>query len=299
MKKLTIAFCLLILAFGSINGQNSTMTIREVFDFQPGDIFHFRKNYPSIPGGYFGAIRFEVTLKTISPGNDTLCYTLLHSDYEGQHISVGYTNYSFYNFTKQVCYTNLDSLVHTLIDTTCMLTGPILNFTQKTYVDTTLCDSMVYTYKAYYNCQYSSFEPLIISASYGKGLGITAYTYDYYYSFPPEYESWQMVYFKKGPVPCGTPDYTTAGIENSMPFGFQCYPNPATSAITLEFSENLMHSNKDLTLCNTLGQIVLREKCGEGKGFCSLDINHLPSGTYFLQISGDGFSTVIRKVMKN
>jgi hypothetical protein len=76
--------------------------------------------------GYSGAIRFEVLSRTLSPGNDTLCYMLRHFDYVGYYN--GSMQYTFNNYNKQVCYTNLDSMVHTLIDTTGMITTPMDSF---------------------------------------------------------------------------------------------------------------------------------------------------------------------------
>ncbi len=288
---------LMLMLSGAVLSQSSTMTIREVFDFQPGDIFHLKKFYPSYQPAYFGAIRYEITSRTVSPGNDTVCYTEQHFDYDAEHQGTLHINYSFQNYSKLVCYTNLDSMIHTLVDTSYLLNSVFHPFVDTTFVDHLLCDSLIYLYNAAYG---GDFEPLYKNAAYGKGLGMTYYEYTDLWSLPSIHVGRQMIYAKKGPVPCGQPDNTTQDIaeETGGSIVVDCYPNPATTQLTLEFSGDLLLCNKEIKLINPWGQVLLHEDFADGITIGHLDISHLPSGTYFMHVSGPGFHPVVRKVMK-
>jgi hypothetical protein len=291
MKKIILLATMLGLMGSTLQGQNSTMTIREVFDFQPGDIFHRKiyRIYPTPPE----AVRFEVLSRAVAPGNDTICYTMRHFDYTSEWL--GQLVYTHHNYIQNVCYTNLDSMVHTLIDTFGMITSPINTFFEATYLDSLRCDSLTYRFEAKYG---HLFEPAIARRAYGKGLGITEYLYDYYYSLPPTHQEWRVVYFKKGPYGCGTPDTVSTGIEEPLVSGFRCYPNPASSRINFEFDEAILLIEKQLTLVNTLGQEVMREAIPGVMLAYSFNIASLPAGTYFVRLEGPGFPGVTRKLLK-
>lgn len=295
MKKNATFIVFLFLVSMTLSGQNSTMTIREVFDFQPGDVFHWKVlHQPQRPPE---GKRVEVLARNLSPGNDSICYSLKHFDYSSVVGPGPFLVYTYKNYLSTKCYTNLDSLVHTLIDTVLLITTPV-SIIDSTYLDQDLCDSLTYKYTAYYGLW---FEPRIIIQSFGRGLGITSYYNDYQFSLPPEYSRWYMVYFKKGPFDCGTPDTTSTGIKQPDEVAgiVRCFPNPATTHLNLEFDVRLASTEKTITLSNTIGQEVFRQEYMAGNQSVTLNVNNLPSGTYFLKVSGIGFPWVVRKVMKN
>lgn len=293
MKKATLLIVLLVCITVSAFNQNSTLTIREVFDFQPGDIFHCKIThlYSAPPA----AIRFEVLTRNTSPGNDTICYTLRHFDYYS-YGSASQLTYTHKNYLKDVCYTNLDSLVHTLIDTP-WITTPVNSFLDSTFKNPQLCDSLTYRYEARYGYY---FEPAFVWRAYSKGLGITDYLYHYYYSWPPTHEQWKVVYYKKGPVDCGQPDTVSTGIAKSENASglFISYPNPVKSYLNIEFDETMESKDLELILRNIYGHVVLYRKVARGTHTCSVNINELPPGTYILQVSGNGVPVVSRKIFK-
>lgn len=290
MKKVLLLVSMLVLLLSTLHSQNSTMTIREVFDFQPGDVFHrmIKRMYPTPPE----AVRFEVLARIVSPGNDTICYTMRHFDYTSEWL--GQLVYTHHNYIQDVCYTNLDSMVHTLIDTFGMITSPINTFFEATYLDSLRCDSLTYRFEAKYG---HLFEPAIAGRAYGKGLGITEYLYNYYYSLPPTHQEWRVVYFKKGPYGCGTPDTVSTGIGEPIVVGFRCYPNPASSRINFEFDEAMLQVDKQWTLINTFGQEVMHGKIPGGIYSYPANIASLPSGIYFVHIEGAGSPIVSRKLV--
>jgi hypothetical protein len=298
MKRILLLCSAMMLLSVSAFSQSSTMTIREVFDFQPGDVFHYTKYYPSYQYAFFGAIRFEITSRTMSAGNDTVCYTEQHFDYDAEHQGTLYIDYSFHNYSKQVCYTHLDSMIHTLVDTAWLVKEPWMPFIDSTFLNQGFCNTLTYFYDAKYG---GSFEPIYEKAAYGKGMGVTYYEYTDSWSFPSIYYGRKMIFAKKGSVPCGQPDNTTQEIVVAYknPSGVLCYPNPATTHLTLEFDENLLHLHKEIRLSNTLGEVLQQESFGDGEETGLLDISHLPSGTYFLQISGEGVQPISRKFLKN
>jgi hypothetical protein len=159
---------LLLFNMLSLAGQNSTMTIRDVFDFQPGDVFHYKREkvYVNYPMG----MRFEVLSRTDSPNNDTVCYSLFHFDYTST-LGTGGLVYTNDNYIKNVCYTNLDSLIHTTITPGWVS----MFFKEGSFIDTFWCDSLVYWYEAHYG---GTSEPDVYYYKYGKGLGIMNHMYN-------------------------------------------------------------------------------------------------------------------------
>ncbi|MGV3630895.1 MAG: serine hydrolase [Bacteroidota bacterium] len=66
---------------------------------------------------------------------------------------------------------------------------------------------------------------------------------------------------------------------------FHLSPNPANGEVHIEFSE--AKEEKQLTLYNELGQAVYSEKLAEQVSSCTIPVDQLPGGIYFLHLSGE------------
>lgn len=81
--------------------------------------------------------------------------------------------------------------------------------------------------------------------------------------------------------------YTKTGIANEGSNDIHIYPNPATDMIYLSAQKEL----KEVALLNELGQIILTRNSSLDK----LDLSYVPSGIYYLQVTGmDGHSSFFK-----
>jgi aminopeptidase N len=73
------------------------------------------------------------------------------------------------------------------------------------------------------------------------------------------------------------------------------YPNPATTTIHVQFDASLQ-GEKEILLLDSTGKTIQNIKTTND--FCTLDINHLHSGVYFLSVRNDGH-VYVRKIVKS
>jgi len=88
-------------------------------------------------------------------------------------------------------------------------------------------------------------------------------------------------------------------VENLMPkteSPLNVYPNPATGALTIEWSGNAP-KNARVFVTDAMGRLLLRLNVPEGVPSVTEDISHLPSGLYFLKVhSADRLYNVAKLV---
>jgi len=86
-------------------------TIGEIYDFQPGDVFHKVISPPSVPRS---VSRITILDRYYSPAGDTVFYPFRNDHYS---TSLGYNpphlEYSFDSHEGIMSFTNLDSLITT------------------------------------------------------------------------------------------------------------------------------------------------------------------------------------------
>ncbi len=71
------------------------------------------------------------------------------------------------------------------------------------------------------------------------------------------------------------------------------YPNPTNSILNIEIKNlNISHSNMEATLCNTLGEVLLKEKI-KPNGKAQFSVSTLSSGVYYIRCEG-----YCRKIIK-
>lgn len=74
-----------------------------------------------------------------------------------------------------------------------------------------------------------------------------------------------------------------AGLENAA---INMYPNPATSAVTLELKNEF--PNAEVFIYDNTGRMVLSRKYGTTSGALLIDLGGIAQGTYILQLQSDG-----------
>jgi hypothetical protein len=269
MKKIFVLFISVL--FYQLTNAQELMKVREVFDFEIGDLYQSRtisgNNYTST----CGLDRISIIDKFYSVGNDTLFYIQFHDNYwmEPGNQSI---IYHFFTLTDTIFFTHLDSSM--------IYYDPNLQYDPTYSLSAHLCDSLLN------GCSYGTFENEQISTEYGKGLGETQYLYDnnqglvYWY-----YSDRNLFYYKKGTEECGTPDLTTVGLHayDRISPEFSVYPNPVASFLMIR--NELPVNDFNFRIQNSLGQVLLEDQLIGSDN--SVNISQLKTGIYFLTIKNE------------
>ena len=83
--------------------------------------------------------------------------------------------------------------------------------------------------------------------------------------------------------------------ENSIENAVALYPNPATSEVFISISDKTF-SNFDVTIVNSLGQVLERKTNVDNASSTSLNVSNYSSGIYFITIKA-GESTTTKKLV--
>ncbi len=87
---------------------------------------------------------------------------------------------------------------------------------------------------------------------------------------------------------------TNVGSIAKSNFGFEIYPVPAASEITIRF-QNLSTGNDEITIHDALGNVVLMITVGNGLSFKTIALTHLSDGVYFLKYKNQATRFVVCK----
>lgn len=280
--------------------QAQAPTIREIFDFDPGDVFHIE-----IPGSPVKGERYRILEKQFSDSGNTVTYTVYDFGYTSDVKHNPYrVIYHHRSDTVQWIYTNLDSSIFHLKEI-----DAFLEKHKYVYADyrkwstnqhdssvTAVIDSSSGVYpalcgeKAFSMIIYHSWQNAVSivwwkARKYSKGMGLI----NQYDGRIADGHGKYLIYYKKGKVECGRKD--TVGIsaieESFSPlFAFELYPNPASEYVQILFPESettIVSQPAVVRLYNNTGQLVLtRSGLQQTQG---LDISHLPKGIYQLELT--------------
>lgn len=72
--------------------------------------------------------------------------------------------------------------------------------------------------------------------------------------------------------------------EVTEPSPFLVYPNPGKGIFTLEYSSELTQFSREIIVSDLQGRSIHTEMLPQGSAEKRLDLNHLPTGIYFLQL---------------
>ena len=89
----------------------------------------------------------------------------------------------------------------------------------------------------------------------------------------------------------------TVGLNNldEQLVDYIVFPNPTSNIINIKSSTNSILKIKQLSLVNTIGQVVLQEQVQVDNTILQLNVNQLPKGLYFLTIISDN-GEIIKKI---
>lgn len=237
------------------------LTMREVYDFDEGNIFTYKTVLYRIPPGRLDTLyERQTVLKKSLFLPDSIVYILKKES--------AYTS----AFTQLMLKT--DTFVVKNLDSSVVndLKGDPQRYiyTQDVCQNFSLCNTKR---KEYGRRLYSDrIVDLGNNHKYGLGIGLTFFDGS---SITPFTQA--LIYYKKGIEICGTPISFPTSISAPSVFDLKIkyFPNPTNDILNIETDL----SNFDIKISNLSGQLVLKSQ-----NTAAINIRHLPNGLYFLQV---------------
>jgi hypothetical protein len=312
MKKISLVFALFMFFSQVVLSQNY-LTPGLIFDFNPGDEFHYSSSsfYNTT---YLGGFKVKILNKTISSNNDTIFYGL-RKDSWSQTFAQGsgstqINDTIFDTIFDTLIYTHLDSNIKFLPeynsasfltyqntynsfaaqDSSCLTT---LYYSEDTSV-WTFGQNQFPSYSSSFsndwnNCNWQTSTNN--SNRFALGLGVVSKNYSYY-SNQGTGNSFQLVYYKKDSVSVGTPDQLLSSSDMISTSSLNTYPNPFSDDLTIKTTSDLL--GKGFSIYDELGSKIFEGRLNEL--IKTIDLGKLNSGIYFLKVSG--IPTLNQKLVK-
>ncbi|MFI5141266.1 MAG: T9SS type A sorting domain-containing protein, partial [Bacteroidia bacterium] len=272
MKKLLLLLSFIYIALSSAQ---TMMTNRDVYDFNIGDEFQTR-----VFGAPPNATRYSIVGKRFSANNDTVFYRRLFNSYSSMadySTSPPHLVYSTSTNTDSVYYPDLDTLVNSPGKNWVVYACD--SYRDSLYYSPTFCNDLIYEMWAVKstNC---AVEKIGYNYSYGKGIGQVLY---YYNNTGNNFQSrYDLFYYKKGNVTCGTADtsgFTSINKINLATPIINIYPNPAQNNFTIETNAS---EKQTLQLFDVNSKLILIQSINNKT---TIDVSHLNAGVYNLNIT--------------
>jgi hypothetical protein len=270
-RNLIVLGAILIIIFipNHLISQNIS-TVKEIYNFDTGDIFHFDFDGNGPGYGESSITNIMITGLYYSQNNDTIFY-IRKVDREVNSSEYPETKYEHY--TDTVFYTNLDSLIH------------------NGWIDTVYSDTNLYHGRKINNYSYSAFDEDSWNLTYVEGCGRTRVIYSSADNSVTSDD--KLVYYKKGDEEWGTPNPVSINERSSSLHITKIYPNPSNNYVTV-FYKNLFRGV--LTIFSLSGKIVKVQNIESE--LTTIDISELSSGIYLIAI-GNGKQKAYEKLIKN
>ncbi len=237
------------------------LTVREVYDFDEGDIFFYKKEayrYTPLPGGLDTLYERQTVTKKSLYLPDSMVYIFKkESAYASalSQVTLKTDILVIKDSDSSVVYAIKGNIqANMYVRDVCQLFS---NTNRKMYGRTLYSDRLIDFGYNYY---------------YGRGIGLT-----YYSSSGIVPDAKALIYFKKGGETWGTPINFPTSIPTPSLFDpkVKCFPNPTFDVLNIETDL----TNFQIKISNLSGQIVVNSQ-----NTAAINISHLPNGLYFLHL---------------
>ena len=289
----------ILLHFSFVCYSQEFMTIKEIFNYDIGDIFHYKYEYipPLSSGNPFPYFRnVLITDKQVYEDGDSVVYHQTITSY-GFDIENEPYQYKSHTYTSKVKYTNIDSSFNYFIRIYFgQGTFYISDSTGTRYLkDTTFinpefqCNRLINGIHYYSgSLEYKGDEGIY---QYGQGLGLVLSSI-LDSDAGPNYDSKKLIYFKKGQDECGS-DYLPASISNNKLKNLKIFPTPTFDKIIIQYESN--NNELIVRIMDIVGHIVKADTINSD--YSEINISNLPIGTYLIWIESEN-SCVLKKILK-
>jgi hypothetical protein len=270
---IVIAFMAFTLS-SSLNGQQIS-TVREIYDFAVGDIFHISSSGFSNRAGYVTKEIIQITSKTYSSDSSSVSY---HRFIQWGSCSNEYPEWIYGSFNDSVEYSGLDDLIN----------GGVID---SVYSSPDLYNGRLINYNKSYP-YLNSWQVYQFVA--GCGVGLDQHETNSFYVQYGEVKT--LVYFKKGDETWG--DSLILGVDDKIdPISQQVeiFPNPTTGRLFIDLQKS-EHGFDRLWMYSLQGELVMVKNIEE-RALNLFDVSGLNSGTYFLKLE-NGEDRYMQKVIK-
>ena len=256
-------------------------TIGEVYDYQVGDEFHFEIT-PNEPQSY--GIQRRYILERVDFDN-SIEYTVKTETYSGVFPpnTPPIESYEVDTITQ-----TLSNLTDTLSFEGCMDSlPPGACYSTDSLIVNDFCGLDVYYHKIQEGVPYFEYDQ--VTRKYVKGLGRVFYHYSSdsggNYNIRNE-----MIYYKKGDIECGTPNYVIVGTSAiSYNDDIRITPNPSVGLFQLEVGAKVIES---IYVYDANGKLVVTVD----KPSTTLDLSPFNAGLYFVLVRGENFYSNLKVI---
>jgi hypothetical protein len=274
-----------------IGGKSQTLTVGQVYDYNPGDVFQYLETrYHNV--GMCGNAETpyyytdSVISKTYSVANDTVFYTIKHRMYAPYDCFPNNPSPIYSSGIMKVFYTNLNSIVSSVALNTCQQKDT-------SYVSSKYCGKKLVqsTYKRREgldtNCTYTSNWVTQSIEGCGSYSSSTSGNVIGYWHFTTE-----LTYYKKSGKTCGI--YNTTSIkEEKNEMAVSLFPNPFSEKIELKINANQI---KQVEVTDIVGRLVFASKGGTEA--ISINLADQPSGIYLVKIVDTQGNVSVKRAIK-
>ncbi|MEI7727551.1 MAG: T9SS type A sorting domain-containing protein [Bacteroidota bacterium] len=287
---------------------------QEIFNYDPGDIFHYRGSFTGYGNGGGWSEIYKVLSKTTYGNNDSVEYIM---EYCKREVVGGYppTVYNTWDtITVRYNWEQLDlnnqwalRLPEEFV--------PSAGFADLYYQNVNVFNGREmkgrirnrYSFSNSANCWawFGGGGTPYYTYNYTKGLGNTSYSYFVIPELNPVYSDENLVYFQKGTETWGTPVSTACNIllpvdENTVKSNMKVHiiPNPVVSSSTITIENFDISTHPVLQIIDIYGRSVFL--CGVQCNQTVFNRNDIPAGLYILRIMDhDGIGCSSRMVIIN
>jgi hypothetical protein len=262
-----------IIIVTSLHCYSQTLTNRQVYDFEVGDVFQVY--YTSGMSG--GQFRDTIKSKYYSINNDTVFY-------QKNSVGISSSNPNYVYSSSIKFYTNLDSVASHIYFDQCTTSPPP---SDTLFQSSQYCNQL--TWRRTTNHDLDCFEDNSYTSELIAGCGGPYHVAFIGIGGPASYE-YRLTYFKKDTVSCGNA-FSTNVDEINLLNSINIYPNPSNSTIQVSISNNI--SIKKYSISTVSGQII-----GDYIFSNIIDISNLKSGVYFFTFLSFDNLKITKKIIK-
>jgi hypothetical protein len=292
----------------NISAGITNLTAAQIFDFNVGDEFHYRKEYHfDAAHSYFHYSIYKVLSKSFSGDSSTVFYT---SDVCQRSVSYSFSdstvntgqgpvNTSFIlspSFINKYSFQMKDTSAAGWQSST--TDNGFLNF----FIDTTYLGRIKKETHYYYSPDWilPCFSMLVgecvfPDTTYAPGLGWVSIS-------DQTCGGGNMIYYKKGAEEWGTQlncsVLLSAGAVSNDKSSFEIYPNPAPfySEITFNYPSSAL--KRELIIHSVIGNEIVRYSLSSGSTSLLVKLPSLAAGLYIARVSGSGTERIVKFVVQ-
>lgn len=290
MLKKILFFCTFCIY---INASSQTLTIGQVYDYDPGDVFQYlvTQNHrvgiecgnPSTP--YYNTD--SVISKSYSKLNDTVFYTIKHRVYAPWDCYPDRPSPIYNSWIMNVSYTNLNSAVSSVLVDVC-------DNHNTAYISGVYCEKKVFQSKykrregTDTNCTYTSNWNTMFIEGCGSYSSTNSGNVIGYWDSTTE-----LTYYKKKGKDCGTYNITAIG-EEKNDIAVSLFPNPTAG----KFQLNVISLERiaEVEMIDIMGRSVFKSKPENEQ--VNIDLSNDFNGVYMVKITDKKGNSIVKKVVK-